>query len=252
MFSRSPFYLSSKAKSTLHYSLIYPHITQVSYLNKIYCSQKKRSASYYQFRLQSVLYSLFSRLGIFDIYHIHTFQIAKLMYCYHNSNLLPQIHGYSTRTANNYRVHHCRTNLKKFTILYQGPKTRNSLPVTITSLSNFPKFKNKLLEVLVKQFLNWQSRTLQHYLCNRIVTCEVASTIKKPSGFQRSRRLTLNIYKYSLHYVKRQINRMKKTVTKFHLLSKHNPQKLYQFFKTLISKKCTNTLILDSKGYLSK
>ena len=48
------------------------------------------------------------------------------MYCFHN-NLLPplfvnlfltnsQIHSYSTRTANYYRVHYCRTNLKKFTI----------------------------------------------------------------------------------------------------------------------------------------
>ena len=77
-------------------------------------------------------------------HQINTFQIATFMYCYHN-NLLPplffnlfftnsQIHGYSTRTPNNYRVHHCRTNLKKFTILYQGPKIWNSLPVTITSL----------------------------------------------------------------------------------------------------------------------
>ena len=91
---------------------------------------------------------------------INSFQIAKFMYCYHN-NLLPplffnlfftnsQIHGYSTRTANNYRVHHCRTNLKKFTILYQGPKIWNSLPVTITSLSSFPNFKKILLEFLVK------------------------------------------------------------------------------------------------------
>ena len=103
---------------------------------------------------------LFSKLGILDIYQINTFQIAKFMYCYHN-NLLPplffnlfftnsQIHGYSTRTANNYRVHHCRTNLKKFTILYQGPKIWNSLPVTITSLSSFPTFKKILLEFLVK------------------------------------------------------------------------------------------------------
>ena len=75
--------------------------------------------------------SLFSKLGILEIYQINTFQIAKFMYCCHN-NLLPrlffnlfftnsQIHGYSTRTANNYRVHHRRTNLKKFTILYHCP-----------------------------------------------------------------------------------------------------------------------------------
>ena len=40
--------------------------------------------------------------------------------------------------------------LKKFTILYQGPKIWNSLPVTITSLKRFPNFKNKLLEFLIK------------------------------------------------------------------------------------------------------
>ena len=82
------------------------------------------------------------------------------MHCYHN-NLLPplffnlfftnnQTHGYNTRTANNYRTHHCRTNLKKFTILYQGPKIWNSLPVQITSLSSFPNFKKKRLEFLKK------------------------------------------------------------------------------------------------------
>ena len=82
------------------------------------------------------------------------------MYRYHN-NLLPplflnlfntssQIHSYSTRTANNYRVHHYRTNLKKFTILYQGAKTWNSLPVAITSTLSFPNFKKKLLDFLVK------------------------------------------------------------------------------------------------------
>ena len=90
---------------------------------------------------------------------INTIHIAKFMYCYHN-NLFhcfwtcffenSQTHGYSTRTANNYRVHHCWTNVKKFTILYQGPKIWNSLPVQITSLSSLPNFKKKLLEFLVK------------------------------------------------------------------------------------------------------
>ena len=53
-----------------------------------------------------------------------------------------QTHGYSTRTANNYRTH-CRTNLKKFTILCQDPKIWNYLPVHITSLSSFPNFKKQ-------------------------------------------------------------------------------------------------------------
>ena len=124
----------------------------------IYTKRAVRAITNSDYRAHSA--PLFYKLGILDIYQINTFQIATFMYCYHN-NLLPplffnllftnsQIHGYSTRTANNYRVHHCRTNLKKFTILYQGPKIWNSLLVTITSLSSFPNFKKILLEFLVK------------------------------------------------------------------------------------------------------
>ena len=32
-----------------------------------------------------------------------------------------QVYSYGTRTASTYRSHHCRINLKQFTILYQGP-----------------------------------------------------------------------------------------------------------------------------------
>ena len=129
---RSRFCLSSKTKFTLYYSLIYPHITYcnttwsstyVTNLNRIYCLQKRavRAITNSDYKAHSA--PLFSKLRIFDIFQINTFQTAKFMYRYHN-NLLPslflnvfntssQVHSYSTRTANNYRVHHCRTNLKK-------------------------------------------------------------------------------------------------------------------------------------------
>ena len=41
--------------------------------------------------------------------------------------------------VNCYRPHNCRTNHKWFTILYQGPKIWNSLPVSITGLTSFLK-----------------------------------------------------------------------------------------------------------------
>ena len=86
---------------------------------------------------------LFTKLKILDIFQINTLNIAKFMFCYHN-NLLPplflnlfmtnsQVHKYDTRTAGNYRVHPCRTNIKKLTILYQGPKVWNCLPASITN-----------------------------------------------------------------------------------------------------------------------
>ena len=129
-------YLSSKTKLTLYYSLIYPYITccnstwsstYVSNLNRIYCLQKRavRAITNSDHRAHSA--PLFSKLRILDIYPLNMLQIAKFMYYYHN-NLLPplflnlyfinsQIHGYSTRTANNYHMHHCQTDLKKFPIL---------------------------------------------------------------------------------------------------------------------------------------
>ena len=50
-----------------------------------------------------------------------------------------------------YRVHHCRTNLKKFTILTKAQ--RPGIPFLLQSLqalSSFPNFKKKLLEFIVK------------------------------------------------------------------------------------------------------
>ena len=61
-----------------------------------------------------------------------------------------QIHRYDTGTASNYQVHSCRINIKKFRILYQGPKIWNCFPVSIIDLSSFPVFKNKMLEFLLK------------------------------------------------------------------------------------------------------
>ena len=99
---------------------------------------------------------LFSKLEILDIFQVNTLDTAKFMFRYHN-NLLPplfrnlfmtnsQVHRYDTRTASNYRVHSCRTNIKKFTILYQGPRIWNRLSASDTNLSSFSVFKNKVLD----------------------------------------------------------------------------------------------------------
>ena len=153
---RSRFFLSSTTKLTLHYTLIYPYIvycncawssTYVSNLNRIYYLLTNSD-----YRAHSA--PLFSKLGILDIFQV------KFMFYYRN-NLLPplllnpfvtnsQIRNYGIRTAGNYQTHLCRTNLKQFTILYQGPKIWNSLPVSVTRSSNLPGFKTKMQEVLLR------------------------------------------------------------------------------------------------------
>ena len=103
---------------------------------------------------------LFFKLKSLDILQINTLDIAKFMFRYHN-NLLPplflnlfmtnsRVHRYDTRTAGNYCRHSYRMNIKKFTILYQGPRVWNCLLASITDLSSFATLKNKVLEFLLK------------------------------------------------------------------------------------------------------
>jgi len=80
--------------------------------------------------------------------------MATFMYKYINKLLPPlfsniflrndQIHTYSTRKAADLRSHTCRTNLKKFTILYLGPKIWNELPSDIKHVPTIMQFSKKL------------------------------------------------------------------------------------------------------------
>jgi hypothetical protein len=68
------------------------------------------------------------------------------MFCYKNVLLPPillnlfitnnPVHNYNTRISENYRPQACRTNLKQFTILFQGPKIWNALPSHMKDLSD--------------------------------------------------------------------------------------------------------------------
>ena len=150
-------------------TLIYPYITYcnstwsstyVSNLNRIYYLQKRAVLAVTNSDYRAHTAPLFSKLKILDIFQINSLDIAKFMFHYHN-NLLPplflnlfvtnsQVPRYGTRTAGNYCVHSCPTNIKKFAILYQGPKVWNCLPASIINLSSLPTFKNK---VLVRVFI---------------------------------------------------------------------------------------------------
>ena len=108
----------------------------VYWLNRIFYLQKRfvRAIVSSDYRAHSA--PLFAKLGILDIFQVKSFQIAKFMFCYQNQLLPPmflnlflassRVHNYGTRAANHYRSHSCRTNLKQFTILYQGPKIWHS------------------------------------------------------------------------------------------------------------------------------
>jgi hypothetical protein len=166
---RSRFNLSSKTKLCLYYTLIYPYITYcnlawsstyVTNLNRIFYLQKRavRIITNAEFRAHSD--PLFTQLGILDIFKVNSLYVARFMFCYKNLMLSPillnlfitnnQVHNYNTRIAENYRPQACRTNLKQFTILFQGPKIWNALPSHIKDLSSLSTFKKHMIEFLLR------------------------------------------------------------------------------------------------------
>ena len=76
------------------------------------------------------------------------------MYSY-NNNLLPpsfsnillrtyQVHSYNTRGSNKFFIPFCRTNIRKFSIIYQGPVFFNKLGSDIRNSLSLCSFQSKI------------------------------------------------------------------------------------------------------------
>ena len=120
--------------------LVYPYLTYCvsvwgstyqSNLNRIIILQKKiiRIISKVSFDAHTSV--LFREQEILKLSDIYLYQIGKFMYLF-KRGLLPnyfgdmftlasQIHSYNTRNSSLFYIPHCRTNVRKFSIRFQGP-----------------------------------------------------------------------------------------------------------------------------------
>ena len=97
---------------------------------------------------------IFRNLGILKFHDIHLLQLGLFMYSYQNRalplkfdckfTLQKEIHSYHTRNSHLYRLPFCRTNIKQFSVFYQGPKFYNSLSTEIVNSSSSVSFKKAL------------------------------------------------------------------------------------------------------------
>ena len=81
-------------------------------------------------------------------------ELGKLMFSL-NHSLLPskfniyfslnkKVHSYATRHANDFHLPFCRTNLRKFSVSFQGPTYYNSIENDIKESNSLHLFKTKL------------------------------------------------------------------------------------------------------------
>ena len=164
---KAKYYLPSTSLLTLYYALIYPYLsycnlirasTYVTNLQRIYLLHVQKRAVWAISDYKASSKPLFANLKILDVFSIYSLQVSSFMYLYHNDALpisftqifqtVNQIHQYSTRYSDFYRPHTCRTNIKKISILFQGPRIWNSLPNDIKNAPSLSIFKR-----VIKPFL---------------------------------------------------------------------------------------------------
>ena len=102
---------------------------------------------------------LFKEHGILKFFDIHFYQIGKFMYLF-KKGLLPnyfrnmftlasQLHSHYTRNCNLYYIPPCRTNIRNFSIRFQGPKFFNSLSPEIQNSESIRLFGKRLKKFLL-------------------------------------------------------------------------------------------------------
>ena len=160
---KSKFYLSTKSLRTIYFTLVYPYFF---YYNLIWASTYKSNLVRLEILQKRVVRTIakthfyahtdpiFRKLGILKFHDIHLFQLCLFMFSYQNHTLplkfdskftlQKEIHSYHTRNSHLYRLPLCRTNIKQFSVFYQGPKFYNSLCTEIVNSSSSISFKKAL------------------------------------------------------------------------------------------------------------
>ena len=168
---KSGFFLSTHSLRTLYNSMILPYLyyynlawggTYKSNLQRIVILQKRALRIVSNSTYDAHTGPIFKELKLLKFHDIHSFQLGIFMFSFKYSTLPSkfnnffllnsQIHNYNTRNAQSFRLPLCRTNTRKFSIYFQGPKFYNSLNSDITSSSSSASFKRKLKEFLLSKY----------------------------------------------------------------------------------------------------
>ena len=166
--SRSRFYLSQRTLFKLYYSLVYPYLyygnivwgcTYESSLKRLTILQKRAVRLITKSMFDAHTAPIFYEHKLLSLSNIYKLQVGIFMFSVENK-LLPEkfqamfhknssVHCYQTRQATHYRIPFPRTNVKKFTIVYNGPKFWNSLPLKLKLSSTMKTFKAELKTHLI-------------------------------------------------------------------------------------------------------
>ena len=160
---KSSFCLNKDSLCILYYSLVYPYLyycacvwglTYHSNLKRLVTLQKRAVRTISRSAFDAHTDPIFKSLKLLKFENIVSLQVAKIMYLY-KSGQLPdsfqnmfftgqEIHNYNTRNRSFFRLPSCRTNVRKFSLRFQGPKIFNSINDEIKNSLSLREFTSKL------------------------------------------------------------------------------------------------------------
>ena len=144
--NRARFFLPKPCLKTLYYCLVYPYLyyciivwgsTYKTNLRRLVSLQKRAIRIISKSTFDSHSDPIFKELELLKLSDIRQLELGKLMFSL-NHSLLPskfnnyfslnkQVHSHATRYANDFHLPFCRTNLRKFSVSFQGPTYYNPL-----------------------------------------------------------------------------------------------------------------------------
>ena len=148
----------------LYYCLVYPYLhyciivwgsTYKTNLRRLVSLQKRVIRIISKSTFDSNSDPIFKELELLKLNDVRQLELGKLMFSF-NRSLLPskfnnyfslnkQVHSYATRYArNDFHLPFCRTNLRKFSVSFQGPTFYNSLNNDIKESNSLHSFRAKL------------------------------------------------------------------------------------------------------------
>ena len=168
---KASFCLPLESLRILYYSMIYPYLqycvivwglTYPTNIRRIELLQKRVIGILNKSAFDAHTSPIFKKLDLLKLNDICMLQLGQFMF-HHKSSLLPerfdnmffkndQIHTFNTRNSSKYHVPSCRTNIRQFSVRFQGPKFLNSLPHDLVDIVSSILFKKSLKQYLCSTY----------------------------------------------------------------------------------------------------
>ena len=158
---RASFNLQKSSLRILYFSLVYPYLqycasvsgsTYTSNLNHLVLLQKRIIRILAKVPFDAHTDPIFKEFQLLKFEEIYFLQLGIFMFKYSIHSLpknfddmfprINEIHGCNTRRAREFYLTKCRTKLRQFSIIYQGPSFYNSLISDIRDTSSLSRFKS--------------------------------------------------------------------------------------------------------------